>query len=91
MSHWVYILTNQRNTTLTIGITNNPYRRLEEHKLGAESSFSRKYNLDKLIYLEEAGDPMSAIDREKQLKKLSRLKKEVLINRQNPDWEEILL
>lgn len=89
MQYFVYILTNKNNTTLYIGITNDLLRRLHEHKYKVVPGFTNKYNLDKLIYYEETNDVTVAIEREKQLKKWSRKKKENLINIMNPNWEDL--
>jgi len=89
-NYFVYILTNaDRHTVLYIGITNNLERRASEHSLGLGSAFARRYNAHKLIYFEAYPDPASAIAREKQLKRWSRIKKEVLIARRNPDWNDL--
>ena len=87
----MYILTNKRHTTLYIGVTNDPVRRLHQHKEGKGSSFTRKYNLHKLVLLEEAHSPYDAIQREKQLKGWRRSGKNELINSVNPGWREIVL
>src|SRR5262249_7930300 len=83
---WIYILTNQRHTVLYIGITNGLGKREWQHAAGQGSGFTRKYNVNKLIYYENFDDPRAAIAREKQLKRWSRAKKEWLIARLNPDW-----
>lgn len=88
-NYYVYILTNKNNTTLYIGVTNDIERRLYEHKNGLVDGFTKKYNLHKLIYLEETSDALSAISREKQLKGWKREKKEVLINQVNPTWKDL--
>jgi putative endonuclease len=89
-NYFVYILTNaDRHTVLYIGITNNLERRASEHSLGLGSAFARRYNAHKLIYFEAYPDPASAIAREKQLKRWSRIKKEALIARRNPDWNDL--
>ncbi|MEX2488539.1 MAG: GIY-YIG nuclease family protein, partial [Pseudomonadales bacterium] len=75
MSYWVYIITNQNHSTLYIGVTNNLLRRINEHKNGDIRGFSAKYRLKKLIYAEETNDVMSAIEREKQIKRWRREKK----------------
>lgn len=77
--YFVYMITNEYNTTLYIGVTNNLVRRIYEHKNKLVKGFSQKYNLSKLIYFEKTEDIKSAILREKQLKKYSRAKKEQLI------------
>lgn len=87
---YVYILTNKNNTTLYIGVTNNIERRLYEHRNKLVEGFSSKYNLNKLIYLEETNNIKDAIQREKQLKGWRRDKKINLIKQQNPDFIELL-
>jgi putative endonuclease len=88
---FVYMLTNaNRHTVLYIGITNNLERRAGEHSLGLGSAFARKYNAHKLVYFEAYADPRTAIEREKQLKKWSRVKKDALIARRNPKWSDLL-
>lgn len=65
---YVYILTNKKDGTLYIGITNNIDRRLFEHRSGKGSKFIKKYNLHKLVHLEKYTEALKAISREKQLK-----------------------
>ena len=84
----VYILTNRFNTTLYTGVTNNLYRRVLQHKTKQGGSFSRKYNLSKLVYCEVTGDINAAILREKQLKAGPRKKVE-LIESINPNWDDL--
>ena len=89
--YYVYILTNQRHTVLYVGVTNDLVRRVYEHKNKLVDGFTKKYNVDKLIYFETTTDINSAIAREKQLKKWGHQKKAHLINMQNPKWQEIIL
>ena len=89
--YYVYILTNKTNSVLYTGITNNLERRIYEHKNKLVEGFTKRYNVNKLIYFEETSDVKSAIEREKKIKNLVRRKKEELINSKNPKWEEILL
>lgn len=86
--YWVYILTN-RSKTLYIGITNNLPRRVWEHKNKQVDGFTQKYHIDQLVYYEETGNVMSALEREKQLKKWRREKKVALIHQKNPDWLDL--
>ena len=86
---FVYIITNQSNKVLYIGVTNDIHRRLEEHRLGVNDGFSKKYVLNKLVFCEKHDNPEEAIAREKQLKKWIRKKKEILISSVNPDWEDL--
>ncbi len=87
--YWVYIITNAYNTVLYIGVTNNLERRIFEHKNGIFKGFSKKYNLNKLVYYDESADINAAIAREKQLKGWSRIKKNVLIKGMNPQWNDL--
>jgi putative endonuclease len=89
-NYFVYILTNaDRHTVLYIGVTNFLERRASEHTLGLGSAFARQYNAHKLIYYEAYSDPSGAIAREKQLKRWSRAKKEVLFARPNSKWRDL--
>jgi putative endonuclease len=88
-SLFVYILTNERRTTLYIGVTNNLEGRVWQHQNEDGARFTRKYNLTVLIYYEAYPDPKSAIAREKQLKGWNRAKKEALIATLNPGWEDL--
>jgi putative endonuclease len=85
----VYILTNSRHTVLYTGVTNNLERRLSEHKNKMGSAFTKKYNIDKLVYFECGDDINVAIAREKQIKAGSRQDKIDLINSMNPDWKDL--
>lgn len=90
-NYFVYMFTNaNRHTVLYIGITNNLERRAGEHSLGWGSAFARRDNAHKLVYFEAYVDPRSAIEREKQLKKWSRTKKENLIAKRNPERRDLL-
>ncbi len=85
---YVYILAS-KSGTLYIGITNNLERRISEHKQKLIEGFTKKYECNKLIYYEYFTDVNTAIDREKQLKKWNRKKKEDLIKTINPKWEDL--
>jgi putative endonuclease len=87
-TYYVYILTCDFRSVLYIGITNDLRRRVQEHYENADvgSGFTGKYTAQHLIYLEEYDNPVAAIDRETQLKKWSRKKKENLIATKNPEW-----
>ena len=89
--YYVYILTNFSNTTLYIGITNNLKRRIYEHKNKLFDGFTKKYNINKLIYYEKVSDVKSAIQREKNLKKWNRSWKIELIKTMNPEFKEIVV
>ncbi|HBO16881.1 MAG TPA: endonuclease [Candidatus Moranbacteria bacterium] len=85
----VYILTNQRNGTLYIGITSNLKNRIFQHKEKIVEGFTKKYNIDKLVYFEQTEDVQSALRREKQLKKWNRDWKLRLIEEKNPQWKDL--
>ncbi len=86
----VYVMTNKNKTVLYIGVTANLPGRIYQHKEHLiRKSFSDRYNLEFLIYYEEFDGIEEAIAREKQLKKLSRKRKEDLINSMNPHWVDL--
>jgi putative endonuclease len=84
----VYIMTN-RSGTLYIGVTNDLTRRIAEHKQGTGSTFTTRYRMTRLLYMEETDDIHAAIAREKQLKGWTRAKKLALIAAQNPKWIDL--
>ena len=88
-NYYIYILSNQRHTVLYIGITNDLKRRIEEHKQKLGSKFTKKYNIDKLLYYEIYTDPENAIKREKQLKNYSRKRKDALISEFNKKYIDL--
>ena len=85
----VYILTNSRHTVLYTGVTNNLERRLSEHKTKLGSAFTKRYNVDQLVYYECGDDINTAIAREKQIKAGSRQAKIDLIKSINPEWKDL--
>ena len=88
-TYCVYIMTNKSNTVLYTGVTNDLYRRVTEHKSGKGSTFTSKYNVNKLVFFECGDDINAAIDREKQIKGGSRQNKMNLINEMNPEWRDL--
>ena len=88
-NQYVYILASKYNGTLYIGVTNDLERRVCEHKQNLVEGFTKKYNVHTLVYYEDTGDVQVAILREKDLKKLSRLKKIKLIESINPEWKDL--
>jgi len=85
----VYILTNNRNGTLYIGVTSNLHKRIWEHKEKIVDGFSKKYNTNKLVWYELHTSMLSAISREKTIKKWNRNWKIQLIEETNPDWRDL--
>ena len=86
---YIYILTNKNNTVLYIDVTSNIVKRAYEHKQKFVDSFSKRYNLDKLVYFEVCKTIEQAIIREKQLKNWHRSCKVELINKSNPSWIDL--
>jgi putative endonuclease len=86
--YWVYIVAS-RTGTLYIGMTNNLYVRVAQHKSGEIEDFSSDYKCNRLVYWESFDDVLKAINREKQLKGWRRAKKIVLIESMNPRWEDL--
>jgi putative endonuclease len=78
-SYFVYFLTN-RSGTLYVGVTNNLERRLYEHKLKLVDGFTKRYNIDRLVYFEETADVMAALGREKKVAPLESV---------NPEWRDL--
>ena len=70
-------------------MTNDLQRRVREHKSRLIDGFTKKYNVDKLVYFEETNDALSAITREKEIKNWRREKKDMLVITLNPDWNEL--
>jgi len=85
-NYYVYITTNPGRTVLYVGVTNDLSLRLRQHRenRGNKNSFAGKYHCYKLIYFESYADVNQAIQREKEIKDLSRKKKEELIAVRNP-------
>jgi putative endonuclease len=86
--YYVYILTNVLRT-LYIGITNDLVRRIEEHRSGLGSDFTRRYHVHQLVYYESTNSVWAAIEREKELKSWRRSRKIDLINEKNPEWKDL--
>jgi len=89
MSDYVVYILASRSGVLYIGVTNNIYRRLLEHRNKTGSVFTRKYNVDRLVYYEVTDDPYSAISREKIIKGWRRDRKIKLIETINPELKDL--
>jgi len=87
--YYIYIMSNKHNTVLYTGVTNDLRRRVYEHKEKLIEGFTKKYNINKLVYYEIVRDVESAILREKQIKGGSRAKKLGLINNANHKWNDL--
>src|SRR5258708_35428657 len=89
MAYYVYLLASKKHGTLYLGVTNNIVRRGHEHRTKAMDSFTARYGVDKLVWFEVYDDVLSAIAREKELKKWRRDWKIRLIEEQNPGWVDL--
>ena len=88
---FVYILTNKTNTVLYTGVTSNLEQRIWQHRTGYfKNSFTSQYHVTKLVFYEQFFSIEDAIAREKQIKAGSRKKKIELINKRNPEWDDLL-
>lgn len=87
---FVYILTNKDNNVLYTGVTSNLEERVRQHREKHFEGFTAKYNLTKVVYFEELPTIADAIYREKQIKRLPRRRKVLLIERVNPLWHELM-
>ena len=87
--YYVYIMSNQSNRVVYIGVTSDLKKRVHEHKTGVYEGFTKKYKVDKLVYYDSTTDVYSAITREKKLKGWKRERKNKLIEEKNPKWEDL--
>lgn len=87
-AYYVYVVSSLLGT-IYIGVTNNLQRRIYEHKQHLVKGFTDLYNCTQLVYYEEYNNVNDAIAREKQLKGWKRSKKEALIRKVNPGWEDL--
>ncbi len=82
-------MTNKWNRVLYTGVTNDLIRRVQEHKEKINKGFTKRYNIDKLVYYEVAESIESAILREKQIKGGSRKDKIELVDSMNHEWKDL--
>ena len=86
---YTYILTNERQTVLYTGSTNALAKRIHHHKHRLIPGFTKKYNVSRLVYFETALDMTSARQREREIKGMTRRKKEALIDSVNKSWQDL--
>ena len=89
MRFFLYILASGRNGTLYVGVTNDLARRMTEHKSKLVPGFTRKYGVDKLVYVEEYASILEAPAREHSMKRWRRAWKIALIEKDNPHWRDL--
>ena len=82
-------MSNAGKTVLYTGVTSNLFKRVYEHKHNLKGKFTQLYNCNILVYFEETNLSDAAINREKQIKGLSRTKKDALVNEKNPKWKDL--
>jgi putative endonuclease len=87
--YYVYIMTNKGNTVLYTGVISDLKRRAYEHRAKLIDGFTKRYNVNKLVYYEIFDDPENAILREKQIKAGPRRKKVELVNTMNQEWVDL--
>ncbi len=87
--YFVYILTSRNRKVMYVGMTNDLVRRLHEHRSHVVPGFTQKYRVDTLVYFEETHDVLAALEREKQIKKWRREKKDALVASTNPQWRDL--
>ena len=87
--YFVYILASKKEGTLYIGITNDLHKRIFQHRNKLVDGFTKKYAIENLVYYEIFTDSIAAITREKQLKKWNRSWKIELIEKNNPEWNDL--
>lgn len=86
---WVYMLASKPRGTLYTGVTNGLIRRVDQHRSGVGSTFTRRYRVHTLVWFEEFGDIRHALQREKTLKEWPREWKLNLVERNNPNWMDL--
>ena len=89
MSYYVYLIASRKDGAIYLGVTNNIVRRIYEHRIKAVPGFASRYNITQLVWFEIYDDPISAISREKEMKKWKRDWKVALIEAQNPQWSDL--
>ena len=88
--YYVYIMSS-KTRRLYVGVTNDLYRRVLEHREGLIAGFTKRYAVKHLVYFEEYGDIEEAIAREKSMKRWRRKWKLALIETGNPQWRDLWL
>ena len=85
----VYLMASRKGGTLYLGVTRDLVRRVYEHRTKVMKGFTSRYDVDRLVWFETYDDPVTAISREKEIKKWRRAWKIRLINESNPDWRDL--
>jgi len=88
-NYYVYMVTNEWRTVLYTGVTNSLEKRIWQHKNGKIEGFTKRYNCSIHVYHEVYEQVAQAIEREKQIKSWSRAKKNALVEKLNPQWQDL--
>jgi putative endonuclease len=86
---YVYMLASAPYGTLYLGVTSDLVKRVWEHREGVVDGFTKEYGVKQLVWYETHADAISAITREKQLKRWNRAWKINLIQKENPQWRDL--
>ena len=89
MTYYAYIMASRKNGTLYVGVKIDVIRRAFEHREGTIDGFTERYDIKSLVYFEEFDDPRTAIQREKNIKQWGREWQLALIEKENPDWQDL--
>ncbi len=89
MSYWTYILCDKPYGTLYVGMTSDLPGRTYQHREGLADGFTKKHGIKRLVYFEQYETALSAIAREKILKRWPRDWKIALIEKTNPHWDDL--
>ena len=87
----VYILASRPHGAIYTGVTSDLLRRVWQHKRGQGSAFTKRYQIDKLVWMEAHETMYGAIAREKQIKGWSKARRRGLIDEFNPEWRDLYL
>jgi putative endonuclease len=85
----VYLMASRKDGTLYLGVTRDLVRRVYEHRAKVMKGFTSRYDVDRLVWFETYDDPVTAISREKEIKKWRREWKIQLIEESNSDWRDL--
>ncbi len=88
-TYYVYIMASKKHGTLYVGVTGNIQRRTWQHRNNIGGGFTSQYDVTRLVHIEQCCDVISAIEREKKLKKWKRQYKINLIEKENPEWIDL--
>ncbi len=86
---WVYMMANRYRGTIYVGVTAYLPERIQQHRGGTGSAFCARYNLTRLVWAEHGDNIHDCIAYEKRIKRWKRTWKFDLIERANPDWEDL--